>query len=43
MGLMPMNYYTCKFEREQKNRPLDWIIVPTGSGHCRLIFIGRGN
>jgi len=31
-----MNYYAAKFERERKDRPIDWVILPGRSG-CRLV------
>ena len=35
-----MNYYDAKFAREAKERPVDWIIIPTGYMRYRLVNIG---
>ena len=35
-----MNYYTAKFERENKARPTHWIIVPTYADQVELVHIG---
>lgn len=31
----------AKFEREKKEKPIDWIIKPIGRGYCELVYIGR--
>ena len=39
-----MNYYKAKFEREKKDNPTDWVILPdmmrTG-GQVSLVFIAH--
>lgn len=34
-----MNEYEAKFEREAKQRPKDWIIVPGREGF-KLVYLG---
>lgn len=34
-----MNYYEAKFTRENKDRPMDWVIVPNGVGGYMVICI----
>ena len=37
---MKKTYYDCKFERENKANPTDWIIVSEGYGGARLVKLG---
>jgi hypothetical protein len=36
------NYYHCKFEREAKRHPTDWVVVPESllSPWCKLAYVG---
>jgi len=34
-----MDYYQAKFKREQKARPMDWLILPHPGGGCRLAHL----
>lgn len=35
-----MTYYDCKFERERKQHPTHWVIMPCGYTVYKLVFIG---
>ena len=34
-----MTYYEAKFAREAKENPLDWVILPAGSGKVQLVRV----
>ena len=34
-----MTYYEAKFAREAKENPLDWLILPAGSGKVQLVRV----
>jgi len=32
-----MNYFEAKFERERKENPTEWLIIPVANGRVRLV------